>query len=261
MTTKEKEGKLSPGDQRTASLLRWAPWLSWALLTLAPALFFVVFYLTSAEDAAVYLLLAITSLVLGSATGLIVAIALLFYRRHWVTGLQERLAADGITASEIPWFNSRLTPVERRVLKQLGNQSPLLADAYCETLATRLNATRLVAHAGRELLSVEQRLYRARRITGADTTSLLEDLQLDHARLQNLQREGRQSLASAEARLQTIEAASSRGAGRTEINYLLQRMHEGNTNEPIALEAARIEHKLREETEREVRDVNQTAST
>ena len=234
--------------------MRWAPWLSLAVLTFAPTLVFLFFYFASAEDAAVYLLLAMTSLVLGSASGLIVAIALLFYRRHWATGLRERLAADGITASEIPWFTGELTSVERRALKQIQKQSPLLADAYSETLAIRLNATRVVATARRELLQVRQRMNRATRIQGADTSALLQDLQQDRARLENVQSEGQRSLSEAEARLQTIEAAASRGSGWAETNYLLQRLNQGHANVPMALEAARIEQQIREDTEREMRD-------
>lgn len=254
MTTRELTGKISSSDQRTAKLLRWAPWFSLAVLTFAPTLFFLFFYFASAEDAAVYLLLAMTSLVLGSATGLIVAIAFLFYRRHWAAGLRERLAADGITANEIPWFIGELTSVERRALKQIQQQSPLLADAYSETLAIRLNATRVVASARRELLQVRQRTNRATRIQGADTSALLQDLQQDRDRLENVQIEGQRSLSEAEARLQTIEAAASRGSGWAETTYLLQRLTQGRANVPMALEAARIEQQIREDTEREMRD-------
>jgi hypothetical protein len=259
MTKRELTGRVNSSDERTASLLRWAPWLSFALLTLAPPLFFLFVYFASAEDAALYLLLAMTSLVLGSAAGLIVAIALLFYRRHWAAGIRERLASDGITANEIPWFIGELTSAERRALKQIQLQSPLLADAYSETLAIRLNATRLVASARRELLQVRQRTNRATRIQGADTSALLQDLQQDLARLENVQVAGQRSLSEAEARLQTIEAAASRGSGWAETNYMLQRLTQGHANVPMALEAARIEQQIREDTEREMRDSPRSA--
>ncbi|MEP6706253.1 MAG: hypothetical protein ABJC05_01970 [Pyrinomonadaceae bacterium] len=259
MPTRELTGSVSSSDRRTAKLLRWAPWFSFAVLTSAPTLFFLFFYFASAADAAVYLLLAMTSLVLGSASGLIVAIAFLFYRRHWAGRLRERLAADGITGSEIPWFTGELTSLERRALKQIQHQSPLLADAYSETLAIRLNATRLVTSARRELLEIRQRINRAARIQGADTSVLLEDLQQDRARLEGVQQEGQRSLSEAEARLQTIEAAASRGSGWTETNYMLQRLNEGHANVPMALEAARIEQQIREDTERELRDSRRQA--
>jgi hypothetical protein len=261
MTTTKLTGPLNKRDERTQQLLRWTPWLSWALLTFAPPLFFLFFYFTSAEDAAVYLLLAMTSMVLGSASGLIVAIALLFYRRRWAGQLRERLAVDGITARKLPWFTSELTAVERRVLKRMQRQSPALADAYCETLAVRLNATRVVATASRELLSVRQQMNRATRINGADTSSLLQELQLDRARLETIKGEGRRNLAQAETRLQTIEAAAGRGTGWSETSLLLQRLDEGNSNLPLALEAARIEQQIREDTEREMRDSKRHSQT
>lgn len=260
MTTRQITSKISTSDQRTAKLLQWAPWFSFALLTFAPTLFFLCFYFTSAEDAAVYLLLAITSLVLGCASGLMVAIALLFYRRHWLGRLRERLAGDGITASEIPWFIAELTSLERRALKQMQQQSPLLADAYSETLAIRLNATRVVASARRGLLEIRQRVSRATRIHGTDASALLQDLQQDRARLESIRHEGQRSLSEAEARLQTIEAAASRGTGWDETSYMLQRLKEGHANVPMALEAARIEQQVREDTEREMRDSRPRAS-
>lgn len=254
MATRAITGKISAGDQRTATLLNWAPWISIAVFTLAPTLFFLFFYFTSVEDAAVYLLLAMTSLVLGSASGLIVAIAFLFYRRHWAGRLRERLAADGITAGEVPWFWSELTSVERRALKQMRQHSPALADAYCETLAIRLNASHIIAGARRELLQVRQRMNRATSIQEADTSALLQDLQLDLARLEGIKREGQRSLSEAEARLQTIEATAGRGSDWAKTNYMLQRLNEGHINVPVALETARLEQQLREDTERELRE-------
>lgn len=261
MTTMELTGKVSNNDRRKGALLKWAPWASLAVLTLVPPLFFVFFYFTAAEDAAVYMLLAITSLLLGSASGLIVAIALLFYRRRWAGRLRERLATDGITASEVPWFVAELTSIERRALKQMQLESPLLADAYSETLAIRLNASRVIARAKRELVQVQQRKNRATRIQGADVSALLQDLQVDQARLEGIKREGQLSLSEAEARLQTIEAAASRGSGWAETNRMLQRLNEGHANVPIALESVRLEQKVREDAEREMRGMKRPGST
>jgi hypothetical protein len=261
MTTIETTGKINASDHRKAALLNWAPWVSFALMTIVPPLFFLFFYFTAAEDAAIYMLLAITSLVFGSASGLIVAITLLFYRRRWAGRLRERLAADGVTASEVPWFVAELSSIERRTLKQMQRESPLLADAYSETLAIRLNASRVITRAKRELVQVQQRMNRATRIQGADTTALMQDLQVDQARLKGIQREGQLSLSEAEARLQTIEAAASRGSGWAETNRLLQRLSEGHTNVPMALESVRLEQEVREDAEREIRGMNRPGST
>jgi hypothetical protein len=248
-------GQLTRKEERMQKLLQWTPWCAWLLLTIAPPLFFLFFYFTAVEDAAVYMLLALTSMALGSASGLIVAIALLFYRRQWTARLRERLAADGITAREIPFFTSELTGLERRVLKQMKSHSPLLADAYCETLALRLNATRIVSKANRQLQTVRQQINRASRITGADASTLLKELELDQSRLQTLQDAGRRNLAEVETRLQTIEAAATRGAGWPEANLVRQRLDEGTSHPPLALETARLEQQAREDVESEMREV------
>jgi hypothetical protein len=259
--TKKPTGKLSRSEENTYRLLQWLPWVSWLVLTIAPGLFFLFYYFTAAEDAGVYLLIAMTSMGLGSAVGIIVALALLFYRRYWAGRLRERLAADGITAGELPWFDSELTSTERRVLKRMQTQDPLLADAYGETLALRLNASRFIAHANGQLLVVRQQISRASNIRGADTTSLLNDLRIDQSRLEEVQAKGRRNLAQAETRLQTIEAAANRGAGWAEANLLLQRLDEGNSNLPLALETAQIEQQAREDTEREMRAAKQDSKS
>ena len=167
--------------------------------------------------------------------------------------VRERLASDGITADEIDWFRSELTSGEKRALRSMEEQQPLLADAYRETLALRLNATRLASRARRELLQVERRINRARYLDAPDTSVLLDELSRDRARLEGLKQEGSSRRAEAEARLQMIEAAASRGASWAETNYMLQRLDEGRKHLPLGLENARAEQQLREDAERELR--------
>src|SRR5438132_13736195 len=96
------EGKLSSRDARAAYLLKWVPWLAFFLVSLPlPLIFFMLFVATAAPDAAVYLLLALTSLGLGSVMGFMAVIFLLIYRRRWYGKLRDKLAADGITAVEV----------------------------------------------------------------------------------------------------------------------------------------------------------------
>jgi hypothetical protein len=71
--------------------------------------------------------------------------------------------------------------------------------------------------------------------------------------LDSLKQEGASRRAEAEARLQMIEAAASRGASWAETNYMLQRLDEGRKHVPLALENAREEQQLREDTQRELR--------
>jgi hypothetical protein len=135
----------------------------------------------------------------------------------------------------------------------MDKRQPLLADAYRETLALRLNASRLAANARRNLLLVERRINRARYLNAADTTVLLEELGRDRTRLDVLKQEAASRRAEAEARLQMIEAAASRGASWDETNFMLQRLDEGRKHVPLGLENARVEQELREDAQRELR--------
>ncbi|HEY0005551.1 MAG TPA: hypothetical protein VGB17_12135 [Pyrinomonadaceae bacterium] len=254
-----REDAITKKDRRMERLLKAAPWLSFFIVSLPLPLIFVVLYIlaTATETAAIFLLLALSSLAIGSIAGLIVALVLFLYRRHWLKGFRERMAADGITAGELQWFMSELTSAERKALKSIEQQNPLLADAYRETLASRLTATRVVAKSKRELLLLEKRLNRVAYIQGTDTTSLQRELREDRERFQRIQQEGKTRRAEAEARLQMIEAAATRGATLADTNFALQRLEATNQQLPYALESARLEQEALEEVEREMREGNQ----
>jgi hypothetical protein len=235
-----------------ARLLQWAPWLSFFIVALPLPIYFFLRYLT-AQDAAVYMLLTLTSLAIGSLAGLMITLFLLVYRRHWEKGIRDKMAKDGVTASELPWFMSELTPAERQALKEIEAQDPLLADAYRETLANRITAARVIATTKRELLLVERRLNRATYLEGTDTAALKSELTIDQQRLEQIKMEGTERRAEAEARLQMIEAAASRGASWAETNLALQRLGANRDQLPLALEAARLEQQVREDVSRDLR--------
>jgi hypothetical protein len=242
-------GKLDAGDERVARLLSWTPWLSLVLATLPLPIAFLVLGLvaSSTETAAVFLLLSFVSMGLGLVVGLLVLIFLLLYRRRWHGRLRERLAADGITAAEVPWFDSELSSEERKTWRDLKQKQPLLADAYCETLAARLTATRIIARARGETLRIERQINRTRNITGVDTSSLLADLIADRQRTEDLRREANVRLSEARARLQTIEAAANRQLSQTETDLMLRRLAASQDHVPLALAMARFEQEaLRE---------------
>ena len=248
MDVTEKSGRLTASDRRIARLWRTAPWLALLLVTLAPPAAFGLVYLLSG-GATMFLLLTISSFPFALIAAIIIVAVLLFLRRNWARRLRDRLASDGITADEVEWFMNELTTGEKRALKTMLKQQPLLADAYRETLALRLNATRLAGRARRELLLVERRLSRARYLNAPDTAVLMEELNRDRMRLEGLKQEGSSRRAEAEARLQMIEAAASRGASWSETNYMLQRLDEGRRNIPVGLETERERQQIREATE------------
>jgi hypothetical protein len=247
-------GKVTARDKLLARVFQWAPWLGFFLVALPVPLYFLVKYFSSAQDAALHILLALTSLAVGSVIGFAVTLFLLYYRRHWAQSVRDRVATDGVTAEELPWFMSELTPAERQALKEIEGRNPLLADAYRETLASRITATRIVAKTKRELLLVDRRLNRTAYIQGADTTSLQKELRADRERLEQVKLEGSERRAEAETRLQMIEAAASRGAGWDETNIALHRLSASREQIPLALEAALLEQEAREETDNVLRE-------
>ncbi len=251
----DQPGKLTSRDRRVTELWRWAPWLTLlGISAIPPAVLALVYLLTGGTT--IFLVLALSSIPFSIITAVLVMLTLLLLRRRWLRNLRERLASDGITADEVPWFVAELTSAERRALKDMERRQPLLADAYRETLALRLNASRLVARSRRDLLQVERRINRARYLNAPDTAVLLEELQRDRARLETLKQQASSRRAEAEARLQMIEAAASRGASWTETNYMLQRLDEGRKHLPLGLETARAEQQLREDTDSELRKLS-----
>jgi hypothetical protein len=253
--TSRQPGKITSRDRRLDELWRWAPWVAMlGIGALPPAVLALIYLLTG--GATLFLLLALSAIPFSIIAAILSLLILLFLRRRWLRAFRERLASDGITADEVPWFMSELTSGERRALKDMDKRQPLLADAYRETLALRLNASRLVARSRRDLLQVERRINRARYLNAPDTAVLLEELQRDRARLETLKQQGSSRRAEAEARLQMIEAAASRGASWAETNYMLQRLDEGGKHVPIGLEVARAEQQLREDTESELRKLS-----
>lgn len=242
-------GKLNTSDERVARLLSWTPWLSLVLVTLPLPLVFLVLLLVAGttESAAIYLLLSFVSMGLGLVVGLVILIFLLLYRRRWHGRLRDRLAADGITAAEVPWFASELSSEERKTWGELKQKNVLLADAYCETLAARLTATRIIARARGETLKVERQINRTRNLQGVDTSSLLGDLIADRQRSEGLRKEATARLSEVKARLQTIEAAANRSLSQKETDSMLRRLAASQEHFPLALEMASLEQEaLRE---------------
>ncbi|MGB7923152.1 MAG: hypothetical protein WCF57_07900 [Pyrinomonadaceae bacterium] len=258
----ETGNTLSTRERMMGRILKWAPWLAPFLVALPLPLFFLVLYFLSTvtETAAIYMLLALSSLALGAIAGLFVMIFLLLYRKRWRKRMRDKIAQDGITASELPWFMSELTTAERQALKSIEGQNELLADAYRETLAARLTATRVIQSAKRDLLLVERRSNRVSYIQGTDTTSLQDELRADRARLEHVRAEAVERRAESEARLHMIEAAASRGASWEETSLALQRLGAGRDHLPLALEVARLEQEAREDTDRHAREIDGRAS-
>jgi hypothetical protein len=251
------DGKLQPGDERVANVLRWTPWLSFFLITVPIPVVFLGFFLAAAttDTAAVYLLLSFVSMGLGLVVGLLVLILLLLYRRRWHNRLRDRLAADGITGAEVAWFEGELSSEERRIWRGLQLKNQLLADAYCQTLANRLTATRIIAKSRGEVLRVERQINRTRNIPGVDTSSLLSDLLSDRQRVDSVRKEATLRLSEAKAQLQAIEAAANRKLSQDETDSMLRRLAASQALPPLALEMAKLEREALRELDSEPESV------
>ena len=242
-------GKLEKKDATIANLLKVAPWASIILASVpGPIVFLFLFLLSSATDsAAFYLLLAGFSLAFGFSIGVLIAVFFLIYRRRWLSRLRDRLASDGITASEVVWFRPELTSMERAALDEIKQTNPLLADAYMETLASRLTASRIISKTKREILRVERRLNRARSIGTGETATLQQDLTTDREKLDQLRQHATQHLAKAKARLQEIEATASRKLNDQETDLMMQRLGASQDQLPLVLEMAQLERQSLQE--------------
>jgi 5-bromo-4-chloroindolyl phosphate hydrolysis protein len=242
----QSQGKLSTRDTTTALALKFAPWIAVLAASLPVPLVFLFFFLTASatDSAAFFLVLAGLSLTLGFALGLVLAAILLLYRRKWLSKLRDRLASDGITASEVVWFRSELTSAERAALKEMEQSNPILADAYLETLASRLTASRIIARSKREILKVERRLNRARMLGTEESRALQEDLNEDHERLKHLLLQANDHLVKAKTRLQVIEATASRKLSQGDTDLMMQRLGNAEDQLPLVLEIAQLEQQM-----------------
>src|ERR1700754_1866431 len=248
----EAIGKLSNKDTAMARALKIAPWLAVLITSIpVPLVFFVLFLTAAATDsAAVFLILAGLSLTFGFALGLIIAVILLLYRKRWLSRLRDRLASDGITANEVVWFRSELTSAERAALREIEESNPLLADAYLETLANRLMASRVISRSKREMLRVERQINRARTLHTPESASLQKELAADHEKLEHLRQQANDHLAKAKTRLQVIEATARRRLTEGETNMMMQRLGSSQDQLPLVLEIAQLEQQaLREATD------------
>ena len=244
--TSQTKGKLSGKDARTATLFQYAPWIAVALTSIpVPLVFLVLFFMaTATETAAIFLALGGLSLAVGFALGLVIAAILLIFRKTWLSKLRDRLASDGITAAEVVWFRSELTSAERKSLAEMERSNPLLADAFMETLASRLTATRLMARSRKEILRVERHINRARTIRTPESAALQKDLAEDHKRLKDVYAAATEHLNQAKTRLQVIETTANRKLSQGETDQMMRRLGSVQDQLPLVLEIAQLEQQI-----------------
>ena len=213
------------------------------ILTAVPIILFLVITLVLSTSPA----FAISSLFVGfvlSIIGLVIGLSIsayTFYKhQEWSKQMRERIAASGIGADEIDWFRKELKPSEKRALKALKAADPLIEDAYRETLASRLTATRIVRSSRKELQSVKRRESKLRSLKPENAKRFLAELAVDNEKIGSIHNEAKQMLTEAESRLEMIEAAASRGGSFADTEVALKKLAARASQLPLALEAARI---------------------
>ncbi|MFN2501548.1 MAG: hypothetical protein ABR530_06005 [Pyrinomonadaceae bacterium] len=224
------------------------------LLTLLPALITFILLLAAAGGppvAAVILFFGVTATIIGFITGIIIAVILAQKRSVWTREMRERIAADGIKAEEIDWFRNELKPHEKRALKAVEARDLLLADAYRETLASRLTATRIIRSSKRELALARKRQTSVKQLKSSRAADFGLEITNDIEKISRINEEAKLMLAESESRLQMIEAAASREGTLADSELALRKLSGRTAELPLALESAKMADEIRQELEKE----------
>ncbi len=233
---------------------------AWTAPFLLPALIAGLFLLltlvfgSTPPVAAVIFFTGIILTVIGFVVGVAVSAISAYRLSNWTSEMRERIAADGIKAEEIEWFRHELKSSEKRALKSIESADDLLADAYRETLASRLTATRIIKSSKRELLLAQRRQNKLKYLKIENSPKFQEQIARDVEKLSGINREAAQMLTEAEARLQMIEAAATRGTSLADSELALKKLSSRASELPLALEAAKMEEEIRQELQREPLD-------
>lgn len=233
--------------------LKIGAWSVPIVLSVVPAviLFSLSLFATGATTA-MFVFFSLIALVVGFVFGLMISGGLMYYRSRWLTKVRERLAVDGIKANEVDWFAHELTTAEKKSLKEIESKNLLLADAFRDTLAARLTATRILKSARTELMLVQKRQGKLRYLKSENSANLQNELKSDFEKLSKIKNEAEEMRVEAETRIQMIEAASRRGGNLADAELALKKLSARTQELPLALESAKMEDEMRRELEREL---------
>ena len=245
-------GEISKRDLTKGRNLAIASVASPLVLVGVPAIFslllLLIFSWTPPVAATIFffgLLLTIVCAVIGfSLSGFF-----LFRRSTWTREMRERIAANGIKAEEINWFRHELKSSEKRALADISRRDLLLADAYRETLASRLTATRIVRSSKKELLTAQRRKNKLKYSKSKNLSKFQEQIEDDVRKIGEINVEAKEMLGEAEARLQMIEAAAVRGTSLADSELALKKLSARAAEIPLALESVKMQEEIRRELE------------
>lgn len=245
---------ITPRELARGRNLKIAAIASPIVLTLLPAIVTLALFILFASTppmAATILFLGFIIAIVGFIKGLVLTGIFSYRYSNWKDEIRERIAADGIKAEEIEWFKRELKPAEKRALKEISARDMLLADAYRETLASRLTASRIIKSSKRELFQAQRRRSRLRMLKPENLADFQSQIENDIEKLNGINTDAKQMLAEAESRLQMIEAAAARGGGLTDSELALKKLSARSESLPLALEEAKITESILRELENE----------
>ena len=226
--------------------------LPFAFSIIPAVVFFILSLFASGATTAMFVFFSLIALFGGFIFGLIISGSLMFYRSRWLANVRERLAIDGIKAEEVDWFTHELTASEKKSLKDIESRNLLLADAFRDTLAARLTATRIAKSSKRELLLVQRRQNKLKYLKTENSENLQNELKDDLEKLNKIKNEAEEMRIEAETRIQMIEAASRRGGSLADNELALKKLSARTQELPLALESAKMEEEIRKELEKEL---------
>lgn len=235
--------------------LKIAAWTAPIALTGIPAVIFTVLafvFGTTPPVAFTLFMLGIIFTAIGFAVGMALMGFFVYRRSAWTREMREKIAADGIKAEEIEWFTHELKSSEKRALKDITRADLLLADAYRETLASRLTATRIVKSSKRELSLTQRRRSKLKQFKTERAAEFRAQIEKDSEKINSIHDEAKMMLAESEARLQMIEAAAVRGRGLADSELALKKLSSRSQNLPLALEEVRLTEQIARELEEEL---------
>ncbi|MDH3493974.1 MAG: hypothetical protein OEM82_10520 [Acidobacteriota bacterium] len=257
MTQEITRYEVTSADLRKDKLLKIGGYsLPLASAAIGGLIFFIPFLFSSTIAlSGMFLILSVIGFGVGLLLGAAGSAATFLYRNRWLAKIRDRVAIDGIRAGEVKWFWNEMKGEEKRALKEIESKNLMLADAYQETLASRLTATRIIKSTNRELLLARRRKNKLRYLKSERLEDFKSEIDKDIENLANIKKEASEMQVEAESRLQMIEAASRRGAELAGNEIALRKLSARTEELPLALEAARMEEEIRRELEAETKEI------
>jgi hypothetical protein len=249
-----KRYNVPPELERRGKRLKIAAWTAPPVLTITPAVLFVFLGLLASGTALMPLtvFLGILLTVLGFVGGLALSGVFAYKHSKWTAEMREHIAAYGIKAEELPWFRNEIRSSEKRALKAVERSDELLADAYRDTLASRLTATRIIRSSKQELQASRRRQQKLKQLKSENSKAFREEIDKDIANISRIHTEAKEMLSEAESRLQMIEAAASRGSNMEENRVALEKLALRSAELPLALNEALRTEEIRKSVEKEL---------